>query len=143
MRTKAGAWFQTWWSLVPGPRGLSLVFTLLYAVAWFTGVITLLVPPVSLSAQVGGPAIMASVGWLMAAGALIGMIGGAREFWKVERIGLGLMTWGLSIYLVIVLSLHFTTPGSRLTQTGIILMALLSLLIRYLMIWRYAYRPRG
>lgn len=138
------AWLQTWWLRVPMPRELSVAFTLLYVIAFATGWATLLRPPMSLSASVGGPQIMASVGVLLIIGAVIAMFGGAREHWKLERIGLWLMTWALLIYASIVISLHISsTTGSRLTQIGVIGMALVAFLIRYLMIWRFTFRPRG
>ena len=136
-------WLQTWWLRVPRPRELSLAFTALYTLALATGIFTLLFPPISLSKEVGGPQIMASVGGLLVLGALISMVGGAREHWKLERIGLWLMAWALLIYAAIVTVLHYTSEGSRLTQLGIIGMALIAFLIRYLMIWRFTYRPRG
>lgn len=136
-------WLQTWWLRVPMPRELSVAFTLLYVIAFATGWVTLLRPPTSLSASIGGPQIMASVGGLLVLGALISMVGGAREHWKLERIGLWLQTWALVIYAAIVLTLHFSSTGSRLTQLGVICMALVAFLIRYLMIWRFTFRPRG
>ena len=86
---------------------------------------------------------MASVGGLLVLGALISMVGGACEHWKLERIGLWLQTWALVIYAAIVFALHFSSTGSRLTQLGVICMALVAFLIRYLMIWRFTFRPRG
>ena len=137
------SWLQTWWLRVPMPRELSVAFTLLYAIALVTGIVTLLSPPVSLSREVGGPQVMASVGALLVLGAIISMLGGAREHWKLERIGLWLMAWALLIYAVIVTVLHYTSEGSRLTQLGVISMALIAFLIRYLMIWRFTFRPSG
>lgn len=136
-------WLQTWWLRVPRPRELSVAFTVLYSLAFSTGLVTLLMPPLSLSREVGGPQVMASVGVMLSLGALIAMGGGAREAWQLERIGLWLMSCALSIYAVIVLTLHFTSTGSRLTQLGVVCMALAAFLIRYLMIWRFNYRPRG
>lgn len=137
------AWLRDWWLKVPVPRELSLAFTGLYVLALATGIFTLVSPPVSLSREVGGSQIMASVGGLLVLGALISMFGGAREHWKLERIGLWLQSWALLIYAAIVLLLHFQSDGSRLTQLGVICMALVAFLIRYLMIWRFTYRPRG
>ena len=137
------AWLQTWWLRVPMPRELSVAFTLLYAIAFCTGVATLLWPPTSLSREVGGPQVMASVGALLVLGAVIAMLGGAREHWKLERIGLWLMAWALLIYATIVTVLHYTSEGPRLTQLGVISMALIAFLVRYLMIWRFTFRPRG
>lgn len=142
-RSKVGIWLQSWWLRVPSPRELSVAFTALYALAFCTGMVTLLQPPLSLSREVGGAQVMASVGVLLIIGAVLSIVGGAREHWKLERIGLWLMSWALVIYAAIVLTLHFSSTGSRLTQLGVICMALMAFLIRYLMIWRFTYRPRG
>lgn len=138
------AWLQTWWLRVPMPRELSVAFTVLYALALATGVVTLFRPPISLSAEVGGPQVMASVGLLLVIGALLSMWGGACEHWKVERIGLWFMSSALLIYAGIAIALHVgSETGSRLTQVGVIAMALMAFLVRYLMIWRFSFRPRG
>lgn len=137
------AWFQTWWLRVPEPRELSVAFTLVYALAFTTGVVTLILPPTSLSREVGGPHVMASVGALLVLGAIVSMCGGAIEHWKLERVGLWLMAGALLIYAGIVGALHLSSSGSRLTQLGVIGIALASLLVRYLMIWRFSFRPRG
>src|SRR5690606_13944343 len=113
-------WFRVWWLRVPMPRELSVAFTLLYALALGAGIVTLIYPPVSLSREVGGPQVMASVGALLIVGALLSMYGGAREHWKVERIGLWLCSWALLIYAGIVLVLHFSSSGSQLTQLFVI-----------------------
>lgn len=138
------SWLQEWWIRVPMPRELSVAFTLLYSLALATGIFTLVWPPLSLSREVGGPQVMASVGLLLILGALLSMWGGAREHWKVERIGLWFMSSALLIYAGIALALHVgSETGSRLTQVGVIAMALVAFLVRYLMIWRFSFRPRG
>lgn len=134
---------QRWWLLVPEPRELSTVYTMIYAVALGTGCVTLIFPPVTLAAEVGSAA-MSSVGALLIAGAIIGMVGGAYENAKLEKIGLSLQIWALLIYSVIVAALHFTTHGSRLTQIGVILLALLgSYVVRWAIIWRRERQIRG
>lgn len=135
------AWLRVWWLRVPTPRELSIAFTLLYCLALGAGIVTLVWPPVTLSQEVGGPEVMASVGVLLLLGATISMVGGAREHWKVERIGLWLQSWALVLYAGIVLALHFSSTGSRLTQLFVIGMALIAYLIRFLMIWRFSFRP--
>lgn len=132
-----------WWLRLPEPRELSSVYTIIYSIAMITGVVTLLFPPRSLAAEVGETA-MSSVGALLIAGAIIGMVGGAVEHSKLERIGLSLQAWALLIYAVIVTILHFTSPGSRLTQLGVIALALLgSYVVRWLLIWRRDRHVRG
>lgn len=135
-------WVTEWWLRVPEPREMSVAFTFVYVAAFLTGLATLLNPPMSLSKEVGGEQVMASVGGLLIAGALIAMLGGARRYWKLERIGLGVMTGAIGIYGLIVLILHHSSTGSRLTQLGIIVIALMCFGVRFLMIWRFSFQPR-
>lgn len=139
---RARGWMQEWWLRVPEPREMSAAFTVVYFAAFLTGLATLLNPPTSLAREVGGPQVMASVGALLIVGALVSMFGGARSHWKLERIGLWLMTGALGIYGLIVLTLHYSTPGSRLTQLGVIAIAMLCFGVRFLMIWRFSFKPR-
>lgn len=143
MLAAARGWFAFWWLRVPEPREYSVLFTLLYSIALYTGVATLVRPPSSLSEAVGGPMIMSSVGGLLIFGAVVAMLGGMIEHWRTERIGIWTMAGALLLYGAIVLGLHVTQPGSRLTQLGVIGMALLSFAFRYMMIWRFSKRPRG
>lgn len=142
-RAVVAEWLRSWWLRVPTPRELSMAFTALYLLAFGAGIVTLLYPPTSLSREVGGPGVMASVGVLLLFGSVTAMYGGAREHWKVERIGLAVCAGALLVYAGIVLALHFQSTGSRLTQLFVIGMALVAFLVRFLMIWRFTFRPRG
>lgn len=137
------SWLQTWWLRVPAPREISVAFTIAYSLAFATGAATLLYPPITLSAEAAGPQAIASVGALLVVGAVLGMLGGAWEHWKLERVGLWLMSGALVIYAAIIVGLHLSTQGSRLTQLGVISLALCLFLVRYLMIRRFTFRPRG
>lgn len=135
-------WFQTWWLRVPSPREFSIVFTFVYAISLLTGAATLKFPPNTISAEIGAAA-MVSIGGLLVVGALIGMLGGARKFWKLERVGLWFMSMAWVIYGVVVVILHLSSEGSRLTQLGAVVLALSVYFIRYLMIRRYSFQPGG
>lgn len=135
-------WLRFWWLKVPEPRAFSAIYTTLYGIAALTGLVTLLNPPQTIRAEIG-TAAMASIGVLLLIGAAIGMVGGAWEHWKLERVGLWFMSGALLIYAMLVTALHFTSQGSRLTQLGVILLALGTFTVRYLMIRRYTFRPRG
>lgn len=136
-------WLQTWWLRVPTPREFSIAYTVAYTIAFVTGVVTLVLPPMTLSEKLGGPTAIMSVGILCIVGAVLGMWGGAVEHWKLERIGLWFMSTALVIYGMIISVLHITQPGSRLTQLGVIGLALVLFFIRWLMIRRFSYRPQG
>jgi hypothetical protein len=139
---KLNSWLQTWWLRVPTPREFSIAYTIVYLVSFLTGIVTLIAPPITIKTEIG-PAAMASIGYLLIVGALISMVGGARKFWKLERVGLWFMSCAWGIYGILVLILHVTTPGSRLTQLGAVTLALILYFIRYLMIRKYTYQPGG
>lgn len=136
-------WFQTWWLRVPSPREVSAAYSMAYLVTLFMGIVTLTFPPRTLSYELGGPQAMMSVGVLLIIGAVVGMTGGTLEHWKLERVGLWFMSGALSIYGAVVLALHLTQEGSRLTQLGPILLGLILFFLRWVMIRRFSYRPRG
>lgn len=139
---RVSAWLRTWWLVVPVPRELSVAYTCVYVVAALTGLVTLVLPPVTISAEIGSVA-MSSMGVLLLVGAAIGMVGGAMEHWKLERIGLFFMASAITIYGLLVGALHFSSEGSRLTQLGVVVLALAVFVVRFLMIRRYTFRPRG
>lgn len=136
-------WFRSWWLRVPSPREISIAYTAIYFVALATGIAALAVPPRTVELEVGAYA-SAALGVLLTLGAVIGMIAGALEHWRLERVGLMFMLTAGLIYAVIVSSIHYSeAPGSRLTQVGFIMIACGALVVRYLMIRRFTYRPRG
>ncbi len=137
------AWVRArWLNLVPEPRYASSVYAVVYGLFVLTGLATLLIPPQTIAGIIG-EAGMNLVGWFFLIGGLVGMLAGWREWWELERWGITMMLVGLVSYAYIVLTLHFQSPGSRLTQLGIILIAVCVLVLRVGMIWRYPYKPRG
>lgn len=136
-------WLQTWWLRVPTPREFSVAYTVAYFAALAMGVLILLWPPQTVSAELGGPAAIMSVGILLVVGAPIGMMGGALEHWKLERIGLWFMSGALGIYWLVVLALQLTQTGNRYGQLGGLFLGLMLFLVRWLMIRRFTFRPRG
>lgn len=142
MRARVANWFRTWWLRVPRPRELSIAFTVAYSVALLTGIATLLRVPL-LYEQSGVFADLAPVGALLSFGAATAMVGGALEHWKVERVGLWLMSGALVIYSGVVFARAAPHPGPRFTLLGVICLALCLFFVRYLMIRRFTFRPRG
>ncbi len=54
------------------------------------------------------------------------------------------MIWvGAGIYFYVVLSLHISQSGSRLTQMGWIALGALLFVVRWLLIRKYSFEPRG
>ena len=130
-----------WWLLVPEPRAISILTGCSYLALFLTGVVTLLYPPRTLVGAIGG-LTMELTGWFLVIGAIVGVIGGTSDFWQLERVGTVGMIIGLSSYGLLILGLQLSVSGSRLTQFGVIVVALLSLLTRRARIWRYPFKPR-
>lgn len=136
-------WFRTWWIRVPSPRDISIAYTCIYLIALGTGLLTLVEPPRSIAYEIGDYAV-AALGVLLTIGAVIGMIAGALEHWRLERVGLLFMGTAAAIFAGIVISPHYAQyAGSRPAQVGFIAIAIGALVVRYLMIRKFTYRPRG
>lgn len=136
-------WLRARWvRIVPEPRYASTVYACAYALFVATGVVTLTWPPQSLEGVFGAGG-MVVIGLMFTLGGAIGMLAGWREWWELERWAIVAMLAGLAAYAYIVILLHFQSTGSRLTQTGIILIAACLLVLRLGMIWRYPFKPRG
>ena len=131
-----------WARIVPEPRYASTVYACAYMLFVATGVVTLAWPPQSLTG-VFGDGGMLIVGLMFICGGALGMLAGWREWWELERWAIVAMLAGLAAYAYIVIVLHFQTPGSRLTQAGVILIAACLLALRLGMIWRFPFKPRG
>lgn len=129
-----------WWRVVPEPRAISVITTMLYVTMLSTGVLTLFFPPRTLLGAVGEVTILA-ISWLFILGSVVAMVGCARDFWQLERIGVSGTLLGLLAYAAIVGTLHVVQDGSRVTQLGVIFAAIFGLVLRYALIWRYPFRP--
>lgn len=130
------------WGRITEPRHMKAAFAVLYVVTILTGVVTLLVPPMSIAGELGQPLTVAWSVFL-----LLGGFGGVLTvfpgWWFAERMSIVLVWLGLAIYAIVVLALHFQSPGSHLTQLGMIVLAAGLGYIRWLMIRRYSFEPRG
>ena len=73
-------------------------------------------------------------GSLLLGGGVLGLIGCLPGWWWVERAGVLAAGTGAAIYLVVILSLHASTPGSRLVQAGFVALTLVWLAVRWLRI---------
>lgn len=138
MLRKAGAV----WSRIREPRRVKAEFFTIYMVATAVGLVTLAMPPTSIQGVLG---VLLTYVW---SGALTlgGMLGTAAVFpgwWWLERLGVLSILVGILIYFTVVMSLHFTESGNRLTQAGFILLASTVFILRWQGIWRYTFEPRG
>lgn len=130
------------WESITEPRHMKTAYAVLYMITILTGIATLLVPPSSIAGELGEPLTVAwSVFLIM--GGFGGLLTVFPGWWWAERLSIILVWTGLVIYAIVVLSLHFTSSGSRLTQLGVLGLAGGVGYIRWLMIRRYSFEPRG
>lgn len=129
------------WAQISEPRHLKLLYAIIYAIVLATGVATLLEPPRSIEGQLG---ITLTVIWsvFLIVGGFGGMLTVLPGWWWAERLSMILTFAGIGIYGTVVLSLHLTAEGSRLTQMGMILLATSVFAVRWLLIRRYSFEPR-
>lgn len=139
---RLGTMLYVLWVKVPTPRAISVITAIAYTSAVFTGVVTMVNPPLTYTVAAGDLALFL-MSLFMLGGGLLGMVAGTFEFWQLERVAISAMMWALCAYAYVVLAIHFTEEGSRLTQFGVIAIALSFLAVRMAMIWRYPFKPRG
>lgn len=130
------------WGSITEPRHLKAVYWVIYATALVTGVATLLSPPQTIEGALGTPLTIAWSVFLITGGTG-GMLTVFPGWWWVERLSIVLVLTGIAIYGLVVLSLHFTSPGSRLTQLGVICLAASVFVVRWTLIRRFSFEPRG
>ena len=132
---------RRWWDSIREPRHKKAAYFVLYIIVILTGAVTLIVPPTSISGELGPVlSVSWSVFWLIG-----GMAGGTSVlpgWWWMERLSIVFMWTGFLIYFYVVFSLHFSSTGSRLTQVGVILVASAAGYIRWLDIHKYNFEPR-
>lgn len=141
MLTKLKDMFMRW-PTIPEPRYESITYGVIYSLFSLTGLATISLPPSTIQGVLGSASIQI-VGWFFLIGGITGMVTGWLGWWQFERWGIGMMGFGILIYVYIVINLHFTSQGSRLSQLGIMLIAFCTLALRIGKIWRYPFRPRG
>lgn len=137
------SWLKTWWLRVPEPRVFSVGWGIAYAVLLLTGLAALYAPPVAVVAEVGYTAAKLSIGGLNILGTIIAMVSGYFDYWKGERLGIGLTASAAVILGALLVYLHGHTEGSVLVTLGYVTFAAVVLGVRYLMIRWYTFRPRG
>ena len=134
------AWLNTWWLRFPEPRELSMLWSVMYLVAMVSGVFALTLPPRSVIGAIGDAAI-SLIGIFLLVGALVAAVGGARDYWRLERVGVAAQGAAWAMYLLTVIAMQIMGDGSRFLQMGVIVTALCALTARYLLIRVYTYKP--
>lgn len=132
---------RNFWLAIKEPRHLKVAYFTLYVVALCTGIATLLTPPQTIAGVLGAPLTVAWSVFLITGG-FGGILTVLPGWWWAERLSVALILGGLGIYAIVVIALHFESPGSRLTQLGMILLAAGLFIIRLLLTRRYSFEPR-
>lgn len=130
------------WEKVSEPRILNAIFWVGYVVTFLTGVVTLVAPPMTVTGEIG-PVLAILWAYMFILGGAIGATTALRGLWAWERWGILLGWAGLAVYAIVITVLHFTSPGSRLTQLGILTLAALFFLARWVLIRGRTYGPTG
>jgi hypothetical protein len=130
------------WDQVTEPRHLKATYFVLYGVALLTGIATLTRPPQSIEGAIGSQttAIWASFVIMGAFGGLLTVFPG---WWFAERLSIVMLWLGAGIYLGVVIYLHASQNGSRLTQMGFIILGAGLFFVRWLLIRKYTFEPRS
>ena len=118
------------WLLLHEPRVVTFFQGLVWTVWSLTGLAALTIPPQTISHEFG-PFLTMVWGILLFGGGLAGLAGCLPGWWWIERSGILATGTGALVYLMVVLNLHATTSGNRLVQAGFILMAVVSLVVRW------------
>lgn len=118
------------WLLLHEPRVVTFFQGLVWAIWTLVGLAALTLPPQTIAHEVG-PVLTNVWGALLFGGGLAGLAGCLPGWWWVERSGILASGTGAMVYLLVVLNLQATTSGNRLVQAGFILMAVMSLVVRW------------
>lgn len=129
------------WERITEPRHLSVIYGAVYTIAFLTGLATIAVPPQSIAGELG-PVLSVLWACMFIIGGALGIVTVLPGWWKWERWACAFVLAGIAIYGGVVLTLHFTSTGSRLTQLGVLLIASLVFVIRIALIWGRTYGPR-
>lgn len=135
-------WYNFWWMKVPSPRIFSVIYTFVYMGAIAIGVLTYFYPPKTLLGALG-PVSTDTMGILLFVGGLVAATGGARDAWRLERIGIFSIAIALLVYFATVIHNGLNSPGNYYTQLGAIYFSVALFIVRLAMIWRYTYKPKS
>lgn len=130
------------WQRVKVPRLVRVIFALGYLVTLATGVVTLTNPPTTVEGQLG-PILSASWSLFWIVGGLAGSATILQGWWEIERYAVASAMFGILIYAAVLVLLHFTSPGTRLTQLGVLTIACLFFLLRLALIRGHDFEPRS
>ena len=119
------------WLMLHEPRIITAATGVMWSILIGIGAAALLAPPATISHQMG-PTLTVVWAILLIVGGALGLVGCLPGWFWIERVGLILAGTGATMYLAVVLMLHYAEPGSRLVQAGFVLLGIGSLVVRWL-----------
>lgn len=130
------------WSRVTEPRHVTIAYLIAYLAVCVLAVWALTEPPLSLLGELG-PIITAGIAVLLLAGGVLASAATVPGWWALERIGIALMVLSLCSYIVALIYMHATEPGSRALQIAGLSVGVLLSAARAVSIWGRDWAPRG
>lgn len=133
-------WTVALWLRIQEPRIVSIVQTLIYALCFTGGLVTIIDPPRSIAGAFGSGVTFA---WGMFAviGGLMGMYSAPTGKWLIEKPAIIACATAFFLYAGLIISLQFTEAGNRVPQITFVLIGLLHFVNRYWRIKPYSYEP--
>lgn len=132
------------WHSIREPRTLRVALAAGYATIAAGGLLALINPPNSIEGAIG-PILVLIWGTFLTVGGACGSLSIWPGTWWLEKIGLTLLSGGLTIYVAVTVYLHIggSAGSNRLTQALIVTgLSIAALAVRGLMIRGLSYEPR-
>lgn len=130
------------WLRITEPRVIAVALFFQYLAFAMTGVHAIFSPPTSIEGEVGANA-MAMLSGLLVFGGTIGAIAALPGVWWLERSAVLSIGLSASLYLTIIVYLHFHESGNRLLQAAFIASVLSHQVVRWVRIRDRSYRPEA
>lgn len=136
---KRRSWFW-WFQNVPEPRSVTVGYAIIYAVLVVVGVSVMIDAPLTIQGEIGSGLTNLWGGFLIVGG-LSGSALVWTRYWWLERIAVLIAGAGAAVYLGVVGLLIFTAGGNRIVQGGFIVIAVVTLIMRYFRIRGFNIEP--
>lgn len=128
------------WRTLTAPPVQERIFLIMYIGSMLGGVWVLTEPPRTIEGA-WGSALTTMWGALLLYGGAVGALT-VRSRWQIiERTALTALTAFLAMYLIFLISQHFTTTGSRSAGTVAVFFGVIAISLRWSEIWRWDYTP--
>lgn len=134
------AFFIRMWAMVPPPRAITLIHTIVYALLAVAGYSALTDPPRSIEGT-WGQTLTLVWGLSLLAGGAVATLAAPTGRWFIEKPALLLVATGVVMYGTAIIALQFQESGNRLVQLLFVSTVLAHLVVRFLRIHKYAYEP--